>query len=135
MAASFAIPGTGIGTEAGKALGRRPSDGEAAENSALPLATTPPVADPAPIAVGSPAEVEGLRVSPVLERLPVELDVCVPVRQFRVRHLLALEPGHVIESLWHHGNDVPLTAGQVRLAWSEFEVIAEQLAVRVTRLP
>jgi flagellar motor switch/type III secretory pathway protein FliN len=57
------------------------------------------------------------------------------VRDFRVRHLLALEPGHVIESLWQHGDDVPLTAGEVQLAWSEFEVIDDQLAVRVTRLP
>ena len=30
--------------------------------------------------------------APVL-RLPVELDVAVPVREFRVRHLLALDTG------------------------------------------
>jgi len=29
---------------------------------------------------------------------------------------------------------VPLSAGDVQLAWSEFEVIEAQLAVRVTRL-
>ena len=67
-------------------------------------------------------------------RLPVEMDVSVPVREFRVRHLLALEPGRVIESQWNHGNDLPLAAGQVRLAWSEFEVVDTRLAVRVTRL-
>ena len=90
---------------------------------------------PGPLAAGLPAEDEGQQVSPAIARLPVELDVCVPVRNFRVQHLLALEPGHVIESLWPHGNDVPLTAGEVQLAWSEFEVIDEHLAVRVTRLP
>ncbi len=54
-------------------------------------------------------------------RLPVELDVAVPVREFRVRDLLALAPGRVIESQWAHGNDVPLAAGAVQLAQSEFE--------------
>jgi flagellar motor switch protein FliN/FliY len=67
-------------------------------------------------------------------KLPVELEVAVPVREFRVRNLLSLAPGAVIESQWNHGNDVPLAAGHVQLAWSEFEVVQTQLAVRVTRL-
>ena len=71
---------------------------------------------------------------PLVARLPVEMDVAVPVREFRVRHLLALEPGKVIESRWNHGNDLPLAAGDVKLAWTEFEVIETRLAVRVTRL-
>jgi flagellar motor switch/type III secretory pathway protein FliN len=69
-----------------------------------------------------------------VSRLPVELDVSVPIRNFRVRNLLALAPSHLVESGWAHGEDVPLAAGQVQLAWSEFEVIDTQLAVRVTRL-
>jgi flagellar motor switch protein FliN/FliY len=73
------------------------------------------------------------QTSPV-SRLPVEVDVVVPVRQFRVRDLLALEPGRLIESQWGNGEDLPLSAGEVQLAWSEFEVIDSQLAVRVTRL-
>ena len=67
-------------------------------------------------------------------RLPVELDVAVPVHEFRVRNLLALEPGQVIETQWGHGQDVPLASGDVQLAWSEFEVVDSQLAVRLTRL-
>jgi len=67
-------------------------------------------------------------------KLPVELDVTVEVREFRVRNLLALEPGQIIETRWGHGQDVPLAAGEVQLAWSEFEVIDSQLAVRLTRL-
>jgi flagellar motor switch/type III secretory pathway protein FliN len=70
---------------------------------------------------------------PVL-RLPVELDVAVPVREFRVRHLLALAPQQVIESQWGHCSDLPLAAGDVLLAWSEFEVVETRLAVRVARL-
>jgi len=30
---------------------------------------------------------------------------------------------------------VPLASGKVQLAWSEFEVVDTQLAVRITRLP
>jgi flagellar motor switch/type III secretory pathway protein FliN len=56
------------------------------------------------------------------------------VREFRVRNLLALKPGRVIESQWANGEDVPVASGAVQLAWSEFEVIDSQLAVRVTRL-
>jgi flagellar motor switch protein FliN/FliY len=74
-----------------------------------------------------------VRGSPIA-RLPVELDVAVPVREFRVRNLLALEPGRVIETQWAQGSDMPLAAGSVQLAWSEFEVVDSQLAVRVTRL-
>lgn len=66
--------------------------------------------------------------------LPVELDVAVPVAEFRVRNLLALEPGKLIQSQWNYGEDVPVSAGNVQLARSEFEVIDEQLAVRITRL-
>jgi flagellar motor switch protein FliN/FliY len=73
-------------------------------------------------------------LSTPVARLPVELDVVVPVREFRVRNLLALAAGHVIESQWRNGEDVPLQAGNVQLAWSEFEVVDTQLAVRVTRL-
>src|SRR6185437_11413976 len=46
---------------------------------------------------------EPLNMSPMVARLPVELDVMVAVRDFRVRNLLALEPGRLIESQWAHG--------------------------------
>ena len=69
-----------------------------------------------------------------LSRLPVELEVSVPVREFRVRHLLTLVSGQVIETQWAHDEDMPLSAGEVQLAWSEFEVVDSHLAVRLTRL-
>jgi len=69
-----------------------------------------------------------------MARLPVELEVAIPVREFRVRNLLTLEPGQLIETQWEQGDDLPLTGGGVQLAWSEFEVVEQQLAVRVTRL-
>jgi flagellar motor switch/type III secretory pathway protein FliN len=84
--------------------------------------------------IPAPPAPEDLSLRTPVMRLPVELDVVVPIREFRVRHLLALAPGQVIESRWRNGEDVPLAAGDVQLAWSEFEVIDTQLAVRVTRL-
>jgi flagellar motor switch/type III secretory pathway protein FliN len=75
-----------------------------------------------------------IKLSEPVAQLPVELEVAVPVRDFRVRNLLSLEPGQVIETQWSHGEDLPLAAGDVQLAWSEFEVVDTQLAVRLTRL-
>jgi flagellar motor switch/type III secretory pathway protein FliN len=100
----------------------RTGSGEiAAEQALVPLSNLPD--EGGLIALGGP-----------VGRLPVELDVAIPVREFRVRNLLALEPGQLIETQWGHGEDMPLAAGEVQLAWSEFEVIDSQLAVRVTRL-
>jgi flagellar motor switch/type III secretory pathway protein FliN len=73
-------------------------------------------------------------VNPLAMGIPIELDVAVPVRNFRVRNLLALEKGRVIESSWLQGEDLPLAARGAQLAWSEFEVIDQKLAVRITRL-
>lgn len=66
--------------------------------------------------------------------LPVAVSVAIPLRNFRVRNLLAMTAGTVLESQWAHGEDMPLASGDVQLAWTEFEVIETQLAVRVTRL-
>lgn len=77
---------------------------------------------------------DGLQLGQRLARLAVELDVAIPVRDFRVRNLLGLEPGQVIETQWQQGEDLPLAGRGAQLAWSEFEVIDSRLAVRVTRL-
>ena len=110
-------------------------------HGALPTRAAPPVpalADTAPgqalVSAFVPPDDETSMLKSPVARLPVELDVVVPVRKFRVRHLLALQPGQLIESQWGNGEDVPLAAGAVQLAWGEFEVIDNQLAVRVTRL-
>lgn len=85
--------------------------------------------------IPSPPGVEASTPSNILAaRLPVELEVGVPLRDFRVRNLLTLAPGVVVESQWGHGDDVPLASGSVQLGWTEFEVIETQLAVRLTRL-
>ena len=67
-------------------------------------------------------------------RMPVGLVVSVPIRDFRVRNLLAMTSGVAIETQWAPGEDLPLSSGDVQLAWTEFEVVDTRLAVRVTRL-
>lgn len=91
---------------------------------------------PAEVIVSGPKEAtpERLRLSLPLLRLPVELDVAVPVRAFRVCNLVSLQPGQVIETQWEDTGDLPLAAGDVQLAWSEFEVVDTRMAVRITRL-
>jgi flagellar motor switch protein FliN/FliY len=69
-----------------------------------------------------------------LRGLPMQLDVMVPIPSFRVQDLLALVKGSLLESRWAHSDDVPVWCGGVQLVWSEFEVVDQKLAVRVTRL-
>jgi len=71
---------------------------------------------------------------PPLAGLPLQLDVTVPIAAFRVGDLLALEKGTVLESQWAHDEDVPVWCGGAQLAWTEFEVVDQKLAVRVTRI-
>jgi len=111
-----------------------PPPGEPARTApAPPLSTEPEPASSLALVPSVLEEDEERRLSSPVAHLPVEIDVLIPVREFRVRNLLALAPGHVIESHWANGEDLPLAAGDVQLAWSEFEVIDAQLAVRVTR--
>src|ERR1700722_2769314 len=58
-----------------------------------------------------------------VSRLPVELNVGVPIRNFRIRNLIGLEPGVVVASQWGQSDDLSVMAGNQSLAWSEFEVV------------
>ena len=68
-----------------------------------------------------------------LAQLRVTLRAGVALR-FRVRDLLALKEGQVIESLSPVTDDVPVKVGQAHLGWSEFEVLQQRMALRLTRL-
>jgi flagellar motor switch protein FliM len=68
-----------------------------------------------------------------LAQLRVTLRAGVALR-FRVRDLLALKEGQVIESLSPVTDDVPVKVGQAHLGWSEFEVLQQKMALRLTRL-
>ncbi len=71
----------------------------------------------------------------LLERmpwLPCTLTVDVPVVHFTIGHLLSLIPGAIVETASHQTSDVPLRINQLLVGWTEFEVIGDRLAVRIT---
>lgn len=65
---------------------------------------------------------------------PLIFEVRLPIRNLRVKDILALEKGKVFETEWPGDEDIPGGCGAVQLVWTEFEVIEKKLAVRVTRL-
>jgi Type III flagellar switch regulator (C-ring) FliN C-term len=81
-----------------------------------------------------PAGATSMFLNPLIARLPIGLDSALPIPGFKVRNLIALTTGTVVETAWGHGDDLPLSAGGVQLAWCEFEVMDSRLAVRITRL-
>jgi hypothetical protein len=72
--------------------------------------------------------------NPVLATLPLQLDVSVPIPDFRVRDLLALDKGALFETSWSYTEDLPVWCGGAQLMWTEFEVVDNVLSVRVTRV-
>jgi flagellar motor switch protein FliN/FliY len=80
------------------------------------------------------ARIEQHRSWPVLSELPIRVLARLPLSSFRVRDLLALHEGQVLESVWPELSDIPLEAKNVRLGWCEFEVLEERIGVRLTRL-
>lgn len=71
---------------------------------------------------------------PAIEWLPIQLSVSLPIPRFRVRDLLALDPGQTIATAWPNGDDLPLSIEDVQLAWVEMETVDQAMAVRITRL-
>jgi flagellar motor switch protein FliM len=71
---------------------------------------------------------------PVLSKLPVTVSAALSLSQFRVRDLLGLAEGQVFETAFPDTEDVPLKVGEVQLGWTEFEVLDQKIAVRLTRL-
>ena len=70
----------------------------------------------------------------LLGNLPVQLDVCIPLPDFRVSDLVSLEVGRVFATNFEATEDLPLCSGRVQLVWAEFEVVDQKIAVRVTRM-
>lgn len=76
---------------------------------------------------------EDARWKPVLG-LPCELAVDLPLPGFKIGDLLELRAGSVIDAHWRVGRDVPLRLNGKEIGWSEFEVVGDKLAVRLTEL-
>jgi flagellar motor switch protein FliM len=69
-----------------------------------------------------------------LAQLRVTLRAGALLNRFKVSDLLAMREGQVFESLSPATEDVPVRIGQVQLGWSEFEVLEQRMALRLTRL-
>jgi flagellar motor switch/type III secretory pathway protein FliN len=84
----------------------------------------------------SPANVTGMP-KPVdaldsLPWLPCTLTLEIPIVGFTIGDLLALKKGSIVETACHHTSDVPLRVNQLLIGWTEFDVIGDRLAVRIT---
>lgn len=66
--------------------------------------------------------------------LPCDLTIDLPLPGFKVGDLAKLVPRMVIDSHWPVGEDVPVRVNGHLVAWSEFEVVGNRLAVRLTEL-
>jgi len=86
-----------------------------------------PVEAPAPTT--TPSEGDLLDTMPWL---PCKLTLEVPVVRFTIADLLALRPGSIVETACHQTSDVPLRVNRILIGWTEFEVIGDHLAVRLT---
>lgn len=85
-------------------------------------------------AAARPTMVSRCKSWPAVEWLPMQLNVALPIPRFRVRDLLALDPGQTITTEWPNGDDLPLSIEDVQLAWIEMESVDQDMAVRITRL-
>jgi flagellar motor switch protein FliN/FliY len=66
--------------------------------------------------------------------LPCRLSLEIPVPGFTVSTLLRLAPNDVINTHWLQGSDVPLRVNGKLIGWTEFEVINDHLAARLTQI-
>lgn len=70
----------------------------------------------------------------LLPWLPCTLGLEVPAIDFTVGYLLKLKPGSLVRTQCHQSTDLPLNVNGVLMAWTEFEVVGERLAARITDL-
>jgi flagellar motor switch/type III secretory pathway protein FliN len=64
--------------------------------------------------------------------LPCTLSVEIPVTRFTVADLLGMKEGTIVETSCHQTSDLPLRVNQLLIGWTEFEVVGDRLAVRIT---
>jgi flagellar motor switch protein FliN/FliY len=70
----------------------------------------------------------------LFQQLPCRISLEIPVPGFTVSALLRLAPNDVITTGWLQGSDVPLRVNGKIIGWTEFEVIDDRLAARLTQI-
>jgi flagellar motor switch protein FliN/FliY len=68
------------------------------------------------------------------QMLPCRLTLEIPVPGFTVAALLRLSANDVVDTRWLQGSDVPLRVNGTLIGWTEFEVIDDHLAGRLTQI-
>lgn len=66
--------------------------------------------------------------------LPCDLTVDLSIPKVTVGDVLRLDLQSLINTKWNQNADVPIRINGHLIAWAEFEVVGDRLAVRVTRL-
>ena len=66
--------------------------------------------------------------------IPAPLTVEVPVIALTVRDLFRLEKGSIVTTSQPAGANVPVHIAKALVAWGEFQVFGEKLAVRLAEL-
>lgn len=66
--------------------------------------------------------------------LPCVLTLEVPVAGFTIGDLLNLTVGSVVATRCEQTSDIPLRVNGQLIGWTEFEVLGNRLAVRITEL-
>lgn len=101
------------------------------------MATAARVA-PAPPAVEiqAQAQVQESAKSPIeaYHWLRCQTTVEISVAKFTVGQLLNLRPGSVVQTATSVAHDVPIRINKTLLGWGRFEVLGDQLAVRIMEL-
>jgi flagellar motor switch/type III secretory pathway protein FliN len=89
--------------------------------------------EPRPTEAAAPVEApSATSLLDTMPWLPCTLTLEVPVVRFTIGDLLALKKGSIVETACHHSSDVPLRVNQLLIGWTEFDVIGDKLAVRIT---
>lgn len=66
--------------------------------------------------------------------LPCHISIEIPVPGLTVAMLLRMAPGDVIPTQCMQGSDVPMHVNRKIIGWTEFEVIEDRLAARLTQI-
>ena len=71
---------------------------------------------------------------PAFQLLSCRLSLEIPVPGFTIAMLLRLSANDVVNTHWLQGSDVPLHVNGKLIGWTEFEVIDDHLAARLTQI-
>jgi flagellar motor switch/type III secretory pathway protein FliN len=88
----------------------------------------------APSTINAAAVLKEPNPGKLLPWLPCTLALEVAVVGFTVGSLLKLTEGSLVQTTCHQSTDIPLQVNGILMAWTEFEVVGERLAARITDL-